>query len=118
MNIETMRFGSIAVAAGLLLTGTAPALGHHSFAPHYNPDNLVTITGTVAEFQFRNPHSFVLLEVANESGGTDVWTCETSSATVLRRDGRNRQMLTTGESITITGAAGRRDPTGCRVYTV
>jgi len=96
----------------------APTAGHHSFAPHYDPDDVVTVTGTVAEFQFRNPHSFVLIEVANAAGGTDVWTCETNSAGVLRRQGLSPEMLTPGENVSITGAAARRDSTGCRVYTV
>lgn len=96
----------------------APAAAHHSFAPHYDPDNIVTVTGTVTEFQFRNPHSLVLIEATNAAGGTDVWTCETNAAGGLRRQGFSPEMLTPGETVNITGAAARRDPTGCRVYSI
>jgi hypothetical protein len=97
---------------------SSSATGHHSFAPHYDPEALVTISGTVAEFSFRNPHSFVMVEVENAAGATDIWTCETSSATVLTRQGRSGDMVVPGERVRISGAAARRDPTGCRVYTI
>ncbi len=101
-----------------LIVCAAPAAARHSFAPHYDPDEIVTISGTVTEFSFRNPHSFVMVEVTNDTGATDIWTCETNSATVLTRQGRSQNMLTAGERVSITGAAARRDPTGCRVYTI
>ena len=113
-----MKSRSVWAITTCLTVCAAPAAGHHSFAPHYDPENIVTVTGTVTEFQFRNPHSFVLIEAVNAAGGTDVWTCETNSASVLRREGFAPGMLTPGENVTITGAAARRDPTGCRVYTV
>src|SRR5687767_1600120 len=36
-----------------------PAQAHHGVAPHYDDGKQVTIDGTVAEFRFINPHSFV-----------------------------------------------------------
>ena len=107
------------MAVVLLLTVcAAPAPGHHSFTPHFDPDNMVTITGIVTGFQFQNPHSFLFVEVTNPAGATEEWNCETSAAAVLRRQGFSRQLFAAGEEVTITGAAARREATGCRIYTV
>ena len=49
-----VRFVAAAAAAAAL-----PCFAHHGVAPHYDDSKQVTIDGTVAEFQFINPHSFV-----------------------------------------------------------
>ena len=113
-----MRNTSIGVTAVLLTVCAAPAPGHHSFTPHFDPDNIISFTGIVTEFRFQNPHSFLFVEVTNAAGATEVWNCETSAAAVLRRQGFTRELFTAGERLTITGAAARREPTACRIYTV
>jgi hypothetical protein len=90
-----------------LLLGTGVALAHHSFAVFFNPDRNVTITGKVTEFQFRNPHGEITLEVKAEKGGTEVWQVETNSPGVLRRRGWSKDSLTPGETITIEGWGAR-----------
>jgi hypothetical protein len=53
------------VVAGAFIGGV-PAFAHHSFAATYFEDKSVTIEGNVVEFDFRNPHSLLTLEVADD----------------------------------------------------
>ena len=48
---------------------TAPAMAHHSAAA-YNTQQPMTITGTVTEYRFRNPHIFMTVAVKNADGST------------------------------------------------
>ena len=112
-----MRSHLLAICFLLTLTA-APAAAHHSFAPHFDPNRIVTITGTVTEFLYRNPHSFVRIEVTNDAGATEEWECESHAASLLSRQGYSRDLFAVGEEYTITGSASRRSATGCRVYTL
>jgi hypothetical protein len=96
----------LALLATFLL-GTGLALAHHSFAVFFDPDKSVTITGKVTEFQFRNPHGEITLEVKAPKGGTEVWQVETNSPGVLRRRGWSKDSLTPGETVTIEGWGSR-----------
>ena len=87
--------------ASLLLS--APLFAHHGFAGRYDEDHPVTVTGTVVELQFQNPHSFIIFE-NKDAGGKDVrWQAELGSANLLAREGWTRTMLKAGDRITIIG---------------
>jgi hypothetical protein len=91
----------VGVAASLLLS--APLFAHHGFAGRYDEDHPVTVTGTVVELQFQNPHSFIIFE-NKDAGGKDVrWQAELGSANLLAREGWTRTMLKAGDRITIIG---------------
>ncbi|HMF00682.1 MAG TPA: DUF6152 family protein, partial [Terriglobia bacterium] len=49
------------------------AYAHHSFAGTYIEDQTVKLEGTVAEFNIRNPHSFISIEVVDKDGSTTRW---------------------------------------------
>jgi hypothetical protein len=93
------------LGAGLVMTGLATA--HHSFAVFFDPDKTVTVTGTVTEFQFRNPHGEITLDVKADKGRSEVWQIETNSPGVLRRRGWSKDSLKPGETVTIQGWASR-----------
>jgi hypothetical protein len=108
VNVATLsRLGSLTILL------TLPALAHHGVAPHYDDSKQVTIDGTVAEFQFINPHSFVYLRVAGADGKEAVWHCELASRSVLARNGLTEQMFAPGTHVRITGSQARQNPTGC-----
>lgn len=103
MTMTTRR----ALLATLLLTGSGVALAHHSFAVFFLPDKTVTVTGKVTDFQFRNPHGEITLEVKTPAGATEVWQVETNSPSVLRRRGWSKDTLKPGDMVTIDGWASR-----------
>ena len=76
-----------------------PAHAHHGVAPHYDDSKQVTIDGTVSEFQFINPHSFVYLRVVGADGREAVWHCEMASRSVLARNGLTEQSFAPGKHV-------------------
>lgn len=90
----------------MLLVGLAalnPAGAHHSFAVFFNTDSqLVKITGVVRDFQFRNPHGVITLDVPKGKEQI-VWRAETNSPSVLRRRGWTPESLHVGDQVTLEG---------------
>jgi Family of unknown function (DUF6152) len=90
----------------LLAVGLAvmnPACAHHSFAVFFNTDSqLVKITGVVRDFQFRNPHGVITLDVPKGKANI-VWRAETNSPSVLRRRGWTPESLHVGDQVTLEG---------------
>ena len=59
---------------GLLGLGAMlPAFAHHSFAATYFEDKNITVEGTLVQFMFRNPHSFVHIEAPDDKGNMETW---------------------------------------------
>ncbi|HZP33042.1 MAG TPA: DUF6152 family protein [Candidatus Acidoferrales bacterium] len=94
-------FAVTAVAASLLVC--APLFAHHGFAGRYDEDHPVTVSGTVVELQFMNPHSFIIFENKDAAGKTERWQAELGSANLLAREGWTRATLKAGDHITIIG---------------
>ena len=83
------------------------AYAHHSFAGSYVEDKTVKLEGTVAEFNIRNPHSFISIEVTDKDGKTTRWGGEWGGVTQLSQGGVNRFTLKIGDKIVIDGAPAR-----------
>ena len=94
-----------------------PASAHHGFNAHYDETRPVLIEGTIREFEFINPHSFVHVEVTNDAGETQVRWCEMQASSQLRIKGLDRDSLRVGDRIRIEGFQARRDPLGCEFGT-
>ena len=78
----------------------APALAHHSFAM-FDTTKVITIAGTVKEFQWTNPHVYVQLLVPNSAGQVEEWSIEGASPNMLYRAGWNKESLKTGDRVTM-----------------
>jgi Family of unknown function (DUF6152) len=79
------------------------ALAHHSTLP-FDGDHPTTIRGTVREFAWRNPHSYIYLDVKNDAGNVEHWTIETEALIFLRRLGWTKDMMKPGDTVTALGA--------------
>src|SRR5215467_42540 len=90
-----------------LCMSAVAAYGHHSFAGTYLEDKVVTLEGTVAEFNIRNPHSFISIEVTDKEGKITRWGGEWAGVTQLTQSGVNRFTLKIGDKIVIDGAPAR-----------
>ena len=99
MNKTTMRSSLFVL---LVLAATA-ALAHHSAPVFYKVQERVTVSGTVTEFRFANPHAILKFEVVGENGETQQWTAETTSPSILRRRGWSQDSFKPGERITLEG---------------
>ena len=91
----------LAVAAALAILST-PLLAHHGTNASYDLSKQVTLTGTVTEFVWQNPHCQIYFDVKDDRGNMVHWAGETNSPGVLARDGWSRKIMKAGDSITIT----------------
>ena len=99
-TLRAAAAASMAVLAGLLAAGvTAPAQAHHSFAG-FDQTRTVTLKGTVKEWQFTNPHSWLQLVVI-ENGKQVEYALEGSSVNTLVRRGWTRTTFKPGEKLTV-----------------
>jgi len=63
-----------------------PVLAHHSFTM-FDQTKQLTITGTVTDFQWTNPHSYIEIDVPDESGAIKHWAIEMGSPSILQQSG-------------------------------
>jgi hypothetical protein len=95
------RVTAICLTTGLLgFLGTAAA--HHS-AAMFDPTKTIEVTGVVKEFQYTNPHSWVLVDVTNDDGSVTTWGFEAEGPSTLMRAGIRLGTLPPGTAITIRG---------------
>jgi hypothetical protein len=78
-----------------------PALAHHSYA-EFDTQKQMTIQGTVKEWQWTNPHSWMLLMVPNAQGQAEQWAIEFNSVSLLAHQGWRPTTVTEGDKIAIT----------------
>jgi len=88
------------LAIALLVAGSASA--HHSMAG-FDRAKTVTLVGTVKQFKWANPHSWIELEVPNDKGGVDTWNIEMTAPFVLVRAGWKSSSLKPGDKVTVVG---------------
>ena len=112
-----MRF-VLAIVAAMLIGAAVSVDAHHSFAPHFDPESSVSITGKIIAFRQRNPHSYLRIEADGDDGVAREFECESSGITQLRRNGIDADLLEIGSTVTVTGQQHRRDPLKCFFRTV
>ena len=86
-----------ALLAGLAL----PALAHHSFSMFEEKKEL-TLKGAVKEFQWGNPHTWIQLNVTDDSGKVVEWSIEAGSPNLVGRQGWKRNTFKPGDQVEIT----------------
>ena len=84
-----------------------PALAHHSFAATYLETQTVTVEGEIVQFVFRNPHSFVHVNVKEKDGTMVTYNVEWGGTGQLGGSGVTGGSLKAGDQVVITGAPGR-----------
>ena len=89
--------GGILLSAGIVLAATSNA--HHSNAA-YDMEASASITGSVVNLTWRNPHVLLRLAVPDGNGGETTWVLETTAPTTLASNGWSRDVLTEGATVT------------------
>ncbi len=92
----------IAVAVVLAGSFVVPALAHHSGAM-FEEKKEITLTGVVKEFQYTNPHSWLLVDVKGADGKVTTWGFEAEGPSSMTRAGIRLKDFTPGTPVTITG---------------
>lgn len=106
------------LAGILVLAMPLVSLAHHSFAVHYDGSRVISVTGVVEEFRFRNPHGMIVLNVTSADGVTGSWKIETNSPNILRRRGWTPESIAPGDEVVIEGFPANDGSNSMRVYRV
>jgi hypothetical protein len=89
----------LAATCGVLAVATA-AQAHHSGAM-FDRTKQVTITGTVKEFNWTNPHASFAIETMKADGSTELWGVEMNSPNNLVREGWTRTTINAGDKVQV-----------------
>ncbi len=84
----------------LAFLAAIPAWAHHSMAG-FDREKTVSINGTVKQFKWANPHSWIEMEVPDGKGGAVTWNVEMTSPAVLIRAGWKSSVLKPGDKVTV-----------------
>ena len=97
-----MRAPFIALTAvlGAAIFHATPALAHHSNVA-FEVTKVVTVTGVVKAFEWRNPHTWIILTIDDGKGGKADWGIEGRAPGVLLRAGWTKNSLQPGDMITV-----------------
>jgi hypothetical protein len=96
-----------------LLSISGSAFAHHGTA-NYDMTKVVTLKGSVTDFQFINPHTLILFDVKNEKGVIEHWQAEATSPNHLVRAGWSKDIIKAGDQITISGFRAKNGSTVMR----
>ena len=98
-----MKMTSAQITGAIVLVAASlasPVLAHHSFAM-FDMSQQKTIAGTVVDFQWTNPHSWIWLEVPTAAGAGEQWGVEGMSPNFLERRGWSKNTLKVGDKVSV-----------------
>jgi len=90
----------ISVLLAVLYAGSLSA--HHSLGATYDMNKVMELEGEIAQFLFRNPHSYLHVEAPDANGVMQRWSLEWRDAGSLREQGMGRDVLKVGDRVAIT----------------
>jgi hypothetical protein len=96
-----MHFKGFCLAAFAAIALAAPASAHHSFSM-FDAEKTVTLKGTVKEFEWTNPHSWLRVMVTDDSGTPREWALEMGSPLQQQRVGWKPDSVKPGDQVTVT----------------
>jgi hypothetical protein len=104
------------VIIGVLLV-SSPLFAHHSGSA-FDLEHPVTLKGTVANFEWSNPHVFIALDVKDDKGNVEQWRIEGNSPNMLTRVGWKKEMIKEGDQLSVTGFVAKTGRKIMRLHSV
>jgi hypothetical protein len=104
------------VAAGAF--AASPAIFAHHSSAGYDMEHPVSMKGVVTNIEWTNPHVFIFLDVKDDSGAAVEWRVEGNSPNMLVRTGWKREMIKSGDQLTVNGAPERNGTKVLRLITL
>ena len=104
MKKQMTNRGCVALFIGIFCAAvvSGPAYGHHGTGVAYDNTKPTVITGTVTDFEWKNPHAQLFLDVKDTGGNTLKWAVEMNSPGVMTRQGWTKREFHPGDMISIT----------------
>ena len=97
---KTLAMCFATVVGTLVLCGSL--LAHHGTSNYSTTGQTITLTGTVTEFAWSNPHVYVLFDVKDDKGAIVHWAGEMNSPGVLKSAGWTKNTLKAGDQVTVS----------------
>lgn len=97
-----MRSNAPLLAVLGVMMCAASASAHHS-ATMFEQEKTITVEGVVREFQWTNPHSWLLVDVTDKNGKVTTWGFEAEGPSTLQRAGIRPSEFRPGTKVTMTG---------------
>jgi hypothetical protein len=94
---------AVVLAGCAVIAVSGGAMAHHSFAM-FDQQNEVELKGTVQEFKYTSPHTFIILQVKDDAGDPTLWNLEGGAPSALARSGWSSTTLKPGDEIILTVA--------------
>ena len=95
------------IAAAIVAAAAPLALAHHSLTVEFDITRTVTMTGTITEMKWTNPHAWLYIDVKDEKGAVRNWAVEFASPNSLYRRGWRQTDLPPRSTVTVTGYPSR-----------
>jgi hypothetical protein len=97
----------LAYMVGIVITAHA---AHHTLTSVYDSSRQMSIEGVIAQFQFINPHPFVIVDVKSDDGRMRQWKLEMDNRYELADIGMTEETLKPGDRVIVSGSPGRSQP--------
>ena len=109
----------ISILLFVLSIAAAPLYAHHGRGATYDMKKKITLKGTVARVDWRNPHVVIFMDVKDETGKVTTWGFENAGVSQLAQEGYNRNTLKVGQEITaVVNPAANGAPTAIVVKVI
>jgi hypothetical protein len=95
-----------------------PVQAHHSFVAEFDVHQPEKFTGVVTKVEWSNPHAYFYVEVADETGATVTWMCQTGSPNVLIMSGWLPESVKVRDTLTVDGYRARSGSKLANVWSV
>ena len=109
----------VSILLFVLSIAVAPLHAHHGRGATYDMKKKITLKGTVARVDWRNPHVVIFMDVKDEAGKVVTWGFENAGVSQLAQEGYNRNTLKAGQEITaVVNPAANGAPTAIVVKVI
>ena len=110
-----MKLSTFLPITVLLLCIAFPAASHHSFPGIYDVKQRYLLDGVVTKFMFRNPHSFINIDVTDEGGEMTSWNLELPPKWALQRFGVPADLIVEGDELLVVCNPHRKGLNACGI---
>ncbi len=102
--------GSAVVAMAWLVAAAVPASAHHGVQSVFDVNKPITVSGSITQIEWLNPHSYISLDAKDDKGNVQHWVFELAGPNALLQAGlshENRSGLKPGDRVKIEGLAAK-----------
>src|SRR5579864_7971105 len=96
------RLRAILTSTAVFLAVSVPVFAHHAWHG-YDMNSLTTVTGTVTQFDWANPHVWISLDVKDDKANVEKWNAGGPSPSRMANTGWDKDTLKPGDQITAVG---------------